>query len=41
VAEVAHCGIDVFDFIKTAGVWGVSNSMWTVEFALRVSYTVG
>lgn len=29
--ETSHCGIDVFDFIKTDGVWRVSNSMWTVE----------
>ena len=29
--ETTHCGIDVFDFIKTDGVWRVSNSMWTVE----------
>ncbi len=29
--ETSHCGIDVFDFIKTDGVWRISNSMWTVE----------
>jgi len=29
--ETSHCGVDVFDFIKTDGVWRVSNSMWTVE----------
>lgn len=29
--ETTHCGIDVFDFIKTDGEWVVSNSMWTVE----------
>jgi hypothetical protein len=26
-----HCGIDVFSFARIAGVWKVSNSMWTVE----------
>ena len=29
--KTSHCGIDVMDFIKTDGVWHVSNSMWTVE----------
>jgi hypothetical protein len=29
--KTSHCGVDVFDFVKTAGVWRVSNSMWTVE----------
>jgi hypothetical protein len=29
--ETSHCGVDVFDFIKTDGAWRVSNSMWTVE----------
>ena len=29
--KTSHCGVDVFDFVKIAGVWRVSNSMWTVE----------
>lgn len=29
--ETSHCGVDVFDFVKTDGRWLVSNSMWTVE----------
>ncbi len=29
--ETTHCGVDVFDFIKSDGQWLVSNSMWTVE----------
>ena len=29
--KTSHCGVDVFDFVKTGGVWRVSNSMWTVE----------
>jgi len=29
--ETRHCGIMVFDFVKTDGRWLVSNSMWTVE----------
>jgi hypothetical protein len=29
--KTSHCGVDVFDFVKTGGGWRVSNSMWTVE----------
>ncbi len=29
--KTTHCGIDVFDFVKTDGRWIVSNAMWTVE----------
>mgnify|MGYP005995230405 CR=1 FL=1 len=29
--QTSHCGIDVFDFVKTDGRWLVSNSTWTVE----------
>jgi hypothetical protein len=29
--KTSHCGVDVFDFVKSGGAWRVSNSMWTVE----------
>ena len=29
--KTSHCGIDVFDFVKSNGEWRVANSMWTVE----------
>ena len=27
----SHCGVDVFDLVKTDGKWKVANAMWTVE----------
>lgn len=29
--KTSHCGIDVFDFIRTEDGWRVANAMWTVE----------
>ena len=29
--QTSHCGVDVFSFAQIAGVWKVSNAMWTAE----------
>ena len=29
--KTSHCGVDVFNFVKTSGEWRVANAMWTVE----------
>ena len=29
--KTSHCGVDVFNFVKTGGAWHFANAMWTVE----------
>ncbi len=29
--KLSHCGIDVFDLVKTNGTWKIGNAMWTIE----------
>ena len=29
--KTSHCGVDVFNFVRSDGAWRVSNAMWTVE----------